>query len=78
MEESATLVAVIVTDCALLIEDGAVYKPLESVPTEGFMDQVTEVLALPVTTAENCLLCEAVRFAVKGLTLTLTVPAGTS
>jgi len=39
------------------------------------MDQITEVFALPVTFAENCLVCDAVRVAFRGLTPTLT-PAG--
>jgi hypothetical protein len=75
-EESATLVAVIVIDCVVLIEDGAVYKPLERVPTEGLKDQVTEVFALPVTVAANWVLCDAVRVALKGLRLTWTPGAG--
>ncbi len=62
-----------VTDCALLITEGAVYNPFDRLPTEGFMDQVTEVFALPVTVAVNCLLCDAVRLAFEGLTLTLTL-----
>jgi len=40
------------------------------------MDQVTEVFALPVTVAVNCLVCEGVRVALCGLTLTLTVGGG--
>ena len=76
LEESATLVAVMVTDCAVLITEGAVYNPLDKLPSEGVMDQVTEVFALPVTVAVNCLLCDAVRVAFEGLTLTLTGVAG--
>ena len=75
LDGSATLVAVIVTDCASLITDGAVYNPLDKLPIEGFMDQVTEVFALPVTVAANCLLCDAVRVEVEGLMPTLTLAA---
>jgi len=76
LEESATLVAVMVTDCAELITDGAVYNPFDKLPIEGFIDQVTEVLALPLTVAVNCLLCDAVRVAVEGLTPTLILGGG--
>jgi hypothetical protein len=37
------------------------------------MDQVTEVFALPVTVAVNCVVCDAVSVTFVGLTLTLTV-----
>jgi len=40
------------------------------------MDQVTEVFALPVTVAVNCVVCDAVRVAFVGLTLTLTLGGG--
>ncbi len=40
------------------------------------MDQVTAVFALPVTVAVNCLLCDAVRVALEGLTPTLTTGGG--
>ena len=70
---SAALVAVIVTDCAALIAEGAVYKPFDSVPRAGFIDQTTEALALPLTVAVNCLLCDAVRATLEGLTPTLTL-----
>ena len=73
MVGSAALVAVIVTDCADLITEGAVYKPFDRVPRAGLMDQTTEVLILPPTVAVNCLLCDAVRVALEGLTPTLTV-----
>ena len=73
---SATLVAVMVTVCEELIEAGAVYRPLTSVPTAGFIDQVTAVFVLPVTVAVNCEVCEAARFALGGLSPTLTPPAG--
>ena len=70
---SAALVAVMVTDWPELITEGAVYNPFDKLPTEGFMDQVTEVFALPVTVAVNCLFCDAARDALRGLTLTLTL-----
>jgi hypothetical protein len=76
--ESATLVAVIVTDCAELITEGAVYNPLARLPTDGVIDQVTEVFALPVTVAVNCLLWDGVRVAVGGLRPTLTLTVGVS
>ena len=69
---SATLVAVIVTDCAELITEGAVYKPFDRLPTEGHIDQVTPVFALPVTVAVNCLFWDAARLVLEGLTPTLT------
>ena len=73
---SATLVAVIVTDCAVTMTAGAVYNPFDKLPIEGFMDQVTEVFALPVTVGVNCLLCDAVRVEVEGLMPTLTLDCG--
>ena len=72
-EPSATLVAVMVTDCVVLIAEGAVYKPFARLPNEGLMDQMTEVFALPVTLAVNCRLCDAERVAFKGITPTLTL-----
>jgi hypothetical protein len=65
-----------VTDCEVEITEGAVYNPFDKLPIEGVMDQVTEVFALPVTVAVNCLLCDAVRVALEGLTPTLTLGAG--
>ena len=65
-----------ITDCGALITEGAVYNPFERVPTEGFMDQVTEVFALPVTVAVNSLLCDAVSVELEGLTPTLTLGGG--
>ena len=41
------------------------------------MFAATPVFALPVTAAVNSLLCDAVRVALKGLTLTLTLGGGT-
>jgi hypothetical protein len=75
---SATLVAVMVTDCAELITEGAVYNPFDKLPSEGVMDQVTEVFALPVTVAVNCAVCDAVRVAFRGLRPMLTLPDGVS
>jgi hypothetical protein len=40
------------------------------------MDQVTEVFAVPVTVAVNCLFCDAARVALEGLTPTLTLAGG--
>ena len=76
--ESATLVAVMVTSSGLLITEGAVYNPFDKLPIEGVMDQVTEVFALPVTVAVNCVVCDAARVALGGFTPTLTLPAGAS
>ena len=76
-EVSATLVAVMVTDGEELAMAGAVYSPLDRVPTEGVMDQVTAVLELPVTLAVNCRLCAGASVALEGLKLMLT-PAGAS
>jgi len=64
---------VTVTDCAVLITEGAVYDPLDRVPVGGVIDQITDVVELPVTVAVNCVLCEAVRVAFRGLMPTLTV-----
>ena len=65
-----------VTDCAALIMEGALYKPFDKVPNAGVMDQVTEPFVLPATAAVNCWLCEVVRVAVRGLMLTLTMGGG--
>jgi hypothetical protein len=52
---SAALAAVTVTELVPEIVDGAVYRPLEEiVPTAGLNDQVTLVLVLQETMAENC------------------------
>jgi len=50
---SAALVAVIVTVCPDVIVDGAVYSPLDRVPTEGDIDQFTVVFVVPLTVAVN-------------------------
>lgn len=64
---SATLVAVIVIDLNLLIEEGAVYNPFDKLPKDaGFRDHVTAVFPVLVTVAVNCVVCEAVRVATKG------------
>jgi hypothetical protein len=80
LEGSATLVAVMVIVWVAVITEGAVYNPFDKVPTEGVMDQVTEVFALPVTSAVNCTFFKAVSAALRGLTPTLTPPpaGGTS
>jgi len=75
-EGSATLVAVMVTDWLKLITEGAVYNPFDKLPTDGFKDQVTDVFALPVTVAVNCVLCDAVRVEFVGLMPTLTLAGG--
>jgi hypothetical protein len=49
---------------------------VEIVPTAGLSDQVTAVLVVPVTVAENCWVCEAVSDTVVGVTETATT--GTS
>jgi hypothetical protein len=52
---SATLAAVTVMVWELVIEAGAVYRPvLAIVPTAGFSDQVTAVFVVPVTVAVSC------------------------
>lgn len=73
LDESAALVAVMVTDCEEVTAEGAVYSPLDKFPTEGVMDQVTPESELPVTTAVNCRLCAGASVAFAGFMLTLTV-----
>ena len=52
---SATLFAVTVRTCWLLIELGAVYCPDdETEPTVGETDQISDVLFVPVTVGVNC------------------------
>ena len=71
---SATLVAVMVTDWELAIEDGAVYRPAaEIVPTGGLSDQVTAVLPVPKTVAVNGCVAEGLKLRVDGLRDTATV-----
>lgn len=64
----AALFAVTVT--VVVVEtDGAVSTPvLEMVP--AVVDQITEVLLVPVTDAENCCVLPAVKVALVGFTLT--------
>ena len=50
---SAALVAVTVTDCAVVTDAGAVYTPLVMVPSAGVSVQLTAVLLVPVTLALN-------------------------
>jgi len=70
---SAALVAVTVTVCALLILEGAVYRPvLEIDPVGGFNDHETEVSLALLTVAANCCVCKALRFALPGVTRTET------
>jgi hypothetical protein len=70
---SATLVAVTVTVCWLAMVAGAVYEPaLPIVPVFGLRLQVTAALLLPETVAVNCCVCEGVKAAVEGVTLTVT------
>ena len=51
---SATLAAVMVTDSAVGMFAGAVYRPLERVPMAGSRLQMTAVLAVLFTDAVNC------------------------
>lgn len=60
------------TDCAVLMVEGAVYSPFDKVPVAGDMDHETEVSELPLTVAVNCLAWDAVRLVLEGLTTTLT------
>ena len=73
LEGSAALVAVTVTDREESTEGGAVYSPLVKLPSEGLMDQVTEVFELPVTLPANCTLCAGARVAFGGVMPTLTL-----
>jgi hypothetical protein len=67
-----TAVTVTVSDVATL--DGAVYRPEEEIaPTEGLIDQVTEVLLFPTTVAVNCWVPDVDRLTVVGLTDTIVV-----
>jgi len=71
--ESATLWAVTVTACDVVILDGAVYRPAEViVPTDGLIDQVTAVLLLPKTVAVNCCVPEGARVTADWVTDTVT------
>ena len=73
MVVSATLAAVTVTVCGVPSAAGAEYKPpLEIVPTAGFTDHETPALAVPVTVAMNCWVCETVSEVLKGVSETVT------
>ena len=74
---SAWLVAVTLTVCGVLMTEGAVYIPFDRVPTGEGNDHVTAVFPLPVTVGENCVLCDGVSVAFKGLKVMLR-PLGTS
>ena len=69
-EGSATLVAVTVIACVLLMVAGAMYKPvLEMLPTAGSTDQVTSLLLVPVMVTVNCRLWPPYKIVPAGLTL---------
>ena len=70
--ESATLVAFTVTVCADNMVAGAVYTPLDKVPAEGDIDQVTPVLLEPVTVAFSGMDCPLVSDAVEGVNVIAT------
>ena len=70
--ESATLVAFTVTVCADNMVAGAVYTPLDKVPAEGDIDQVTPVLLEPVTAAFSGMDCPLVSDAVEGVNVIAT------
>jgi hypothetical protein len=59
---------------AVVIPGGAVYNPLDRVPTAG-VDQATPVFVVPVTVAVICVLWDEVRVALGGLILMLTLLA---
>ena len=70
---SATLWAVTVTVCDVVILEGAVYRPAEEiVPTDGLIDHVTAVFLFPRTVAVNCRVPEVVKLTVDGLRETVT------
>src|ERR1017187_5625755 len=70
---SAALRAVAVTVCAVIILDGAVYRPAEEiVPTGGLIDQVTAALLVPKTVAVNGCVPEGAKLTVDGLRDTVT------
>ena len=70
--ESATLVAFTVTVCADNMVAGAVYTPLDKVPAEGDIDQVTPVLLEPVTVAFSGMDGPLVSDAVEGVNVIAT------
>ncbi len=72
---SAELVAVTVTFWLAVMDEGAVYRPVESMlPTPaGLRDQVTAALVVLVTVAANCWVWPAVKVAELGETDTAIV-----
>lgn len=71
---SAWLVALMTMSWAVVMPGGAVYNPLDRVPTAG-VDQDTPVFVVPVTVAVICVLCDELRVALGGLILMLTLLA---
>ena len=71
---SATLVAFTVIVCCAVMLAGAVYSPavVMAPAPPVFIDQVTAMLLAFATDAVNCCVCEAVKAAVAGVTLTAT------
>ena len=67
---SATLVAVTVTVWGVVIAAGAVYRPLEIVPTAGAKLQLTPGLVVPPTVAIKREVCDAARETDAGLSET--------
>ncbi len=70
MVVSATLVAVMNTIAAFEIVDGAVYRPLVTVPVLGERVHVTAVLVVPLTAAENWAVPPALRLTTGGVSET--------
>jgi hypothetical protein len=72
---SATLVAVTVTICSALTEDGGVYRPAGEIvpaPVFGLSAQVTAVLVAFSTVAVNCAVWPGVTVTAGGVTATAT------
>ena len=68
---SARLVAITLTVCFEASVAGAVYTPVEEMePTDGLVDQRTELFEEPVTVAANDWFCEACKTALAGVTAT--------
>jgi hypothetical protein len=71
--ESATLWAVTVTVCDARTLDGATYRPpVEIVPVDGLIDQITAALLLPRTVAANCCVPEGAKLTLNGFSDTVT------
>ena len=69
------LAAVTVTSCDVVMEDGAVYRPLLLiVPIDGLIAHVTAVFDAHATDALSCDVCELVSVAVAGVTVPVTGP----